>query len=48
MLKKSLSKKFKQKRANANTHKSQTKAISRFIKKLLLLKKNLLVINKRI
>ena len=33
MLKKSLSKKFKQKRANANTHKSQTKAISRFIKK---------------
>jgi len=39
MLKKSFSKKFKQKRANANTHKSQTKLISRFIKKLLLLKK---------
>ena len=31
MLKKSLSKKFKQKRANAKQHKSQTKLISRFI-----------------
>jgi len=31
MLKKSLSKKPKQKRANANLHKSQTKSISCFI-----------------
>lgn len=34
ILKKSLSKKFKQKRANANLHKSQTKLISCFIIKI--------------
>jgi hypothetical protein len=39
MLKKSFSKKFKQKRANANTHKSQTKLISRFIKKIVVAQK---------